>query len=208
MRAGIQPTCAGRPEVNLDVTHGLTFGSCVEVLGVEESAAILLLAPFGPAFLHLSAQVTGFGQLILLQVRGTLRSGDLRLKVPLLEMHFIEFVGRNVATEAAAAAVGVAALVGLHGSHLLPSPNRALVATLHLKRHLRPLFGPTMLAVGLLVAVVALLLLLIALALQKKLVLLDLVHGVVAVVLQLLSGAAARLIIFNQNCLSVCALLL
>lgn len=175
---------------------------------MKKSAAVLLFAPFGPALLHVGAQVAGFGQLVLLQVRGALWSADLRLKVPLLEMHFIEFVGRNVATKAAAAAVRVPTLVGLHGPHLLTPPDRALVASLNLKWHLRPPLRPAVLAVRLLVAVVALLLLLVALAFQKKLVLLNLVHGVIAVVLQLLAGAAARLIIFNQNCLSVCALLL
>lgn len=89
LRARIQPAGTRRPEVNLNVPQRLSLPR-VEVLRVEEPAvAFFLSGALGPAFLHMRAQVTCFRQLVLLQVRGSLRPGDLRLKVPLFEMHFV-----------------------------------------------------------------------------------------------------------------------
>jgi len=153
-------------------------------------------------FLNLVAQVTRFRQLVLLQMRSSLRSGHLSLKVPFLEVHFIKLVIRNIPTQTTATALGIISrpIPIIHEAlGLLTSSDGALVAP-------KPLLFPVrllhLLAFGVLVTVAALPFLFLLIALQE-LVLLNLVNRVVAILLHLLSVRPVRLIIFNQNCLSL-----
>ena len=129
---------------------------------LKELASLLVLA--FPTLLHLGAQMTGLGQLVLLQMGGPLRPGDLGLEVSLLKMHFIQLMIRNVSAKATAAAVRVSARrLGLHAFLMASS---AQVATSNLLA-IRPV--ARWVTIGLPVALV---LLLVALALQEELVLL------------------------------------
>jgi hypothetical protein len=136
-------------------------------------------------------------------MRSSLRPPNLGLKVPFLEMHFIELMIRNVPTKAATAAIrraNLAVFVLLALNKLTSSDRSGSLATPpRLPFPIR--LKPWMTVITLITSRRAFPDLLIA---PEELVLLYFINRVITVMLQLLLRHSIRLIIFNQNCLSVC----